>query len=156
MEDSLSRGHSAGQALEARLPDEITMCKFRHQLKAHEMGTRNPQLIQQHQAGQSLRPRHGTVLDATLLDAPTPTKNQTGQRDPEKRSTIKGRQWYFGTKLHIVIDHLTGLFHHLVTTPIRCMKVNWRSCPRMARRSMCGSKRFTSARRPAFGRWLYT
>ena len=59
MEDSLSRGHSAGQALEARLPDEITMCKFRHQLKAHEMGTRKPQLIQQqHKAGQSLRPGH--------------------------------------------------------------------------------------------------
>ena len=97
MEDSLSRGHSAGQALEARLPDEITMCKFRHQLKAHEMGTRNPQLIQQqHQAGQSLRPRHGTVLDATSFDAPTPAwrgdqcVGQNGLHRPEGRLLAGG------------------------------------------------------------------
>ena len=115
--DSLSMRHFAGLSLAARVPDETTLCKFRHLLEAHALGTRIFALIQQHLARLGFRLRQGTVMDATLIAAPTSTTNQSRQRDPEMHATRKGQQWYFGMKLHIGIDHQSGLIHHLTTTP---------------------------------------
>ena len=115
--DSLSMRHCAGLRLETRVPDETTLCKFRLLLEAHALGTRIFALIPQHLADLGFRLRQGTVMDATLIDTPTSTQNQSRQRDPEMHSTRKGQPWYFGMKLHIGIDHQSGLIHHLTPTP---------------------------------------
>ncbi len=65
---------------------------------------------------QGVRLREGTIVDATIIEAPSSTKNRTGQRDPEMRQVKKGNQWYFGMKLHIGVDADTGLVHSFTTT----------------------------------------
>ena len=115
--DSLRMRHCAGLSLESRVPDETTLCTCRHLLEAQALGTRIFALIQQHRAGLGFRLRQGTVMDATLIAAPTSTQNQARPRDPEMHSTRKGQQWSCGMKLHIGIDHQSGLIHHLTTTP---------------------------------------
>ena len=115
--DSLSIRHCAGLSLAARVPDETTLCTCRHLLEEHSLGTRIFALIQPHLAGRGFRLRQGTVMDATLIEAPTSTQNQSRQRDPEMHSTRKGQPWSCGMKLHIGIDHQTGLIHHLTPTP---------------------------------------
>ncbi len=115
--DSLSMRHFAGLSLAARVPDETTLCKFRHLLEAHALGTRIFALIQQHLAGLGFRLRQGTVMDAALIEAPTSTQNQSRQRDPEMHSPRKGQPWSCGMKLHIGIDRQSGLILHLTPTP---------------------------------------
>ncbi len=108
MADSLSLRHFAGLSLEARVPDETTLCQFRDLRATHSLGTRICALIPQPLAGLGFRLRQGTVVDATLMDAPTSTQNQSRQRDPEMHSTRKGQPWSCDMKLHIEIDpHVT-------------------------------------------------
>jgi len=99
-----------------RLPDESTILRFRHLLEARELGpqilaTVNGQLIQR-----GLLLKTGTVVDATLIAAPSSTKNSTGERDPEMHQTKKGNQWHFGMKAHIGVDAESGLVHTATTT----------------------------------------
>lgn len=100
-----------------RLPDESTILRFRHLLEKHELAT--PILatvnavLQQH----GLMLKTGTVVDATLISAPSSTKNSTGERDPEMRQTKKGNNWYFGMKAHIGADAESGLVHTVIGTP---------------------------------------
>ena len=95
----------------ARLPDESTILRFRHRLEKHKLAeqillTVNELLIQR---GWLLKT--GTVVDATLIAAPTSTKNNDKVRDPEMHSSKKGNQWYFGMKAHIGVDAESGLVH---------------------------------------------
>ena len=95
----------------ARLPDESTILRFRHRLEKHKLAeqillTVNELLIQR---GWLLKT--GTVVDATLIAAPTSTKNKDKVRDPEMHSSKKGNQWYFGMKAHIGVDAESGLVH---------------------------------------------
>ena len=95
----------------ARLPDESTILRFRHRLEKHKLAeqillTVNELLIQR---GWLLKT--GTVVDATLIAAPTSTKNKDKARDPEMHSSKKGNQWYFGMKAHIGVDAESGLVH---------------------------------------------
>ena len=115
--DSLSLRHFAGLSLEARVPDETTLCTCRHLLEEHSLGTRICALFPQHLPGLGFRLRQGTVMDATLIDAPTSTQNQSRQRDLKMHSTRKGQQWSCGVKLHIGIEPQTGLIPHLTPTP---------------------------------------
>ena len=99
-----------------RLPDESTILRFRHLLEEHQLGpqilaTVNARLIER-----GLMLKTGTVVDATLIAAPSSTKNDQGQRDPEMHQTKKGNQWHFGMKAHIGVDADSGLVHTVVGT----------------------------------------
>ncbi len=83
------------------VPDETTICKFRHLLEAHELGTQRFTRIGEYLMKQGLQVNRGTIVDATILSAPSSTKNQTKERDPEMHQTKKGNQWHFGMKAHI-------------------------------------------------------
>ena len=97
-------------------PDATTLLKFRRLLETHQLTECIFNAINKHLAEQGLLLREGTVVDATIISAPSSTKNQSGQRDPEMHQTRKGKQWYFGMKAHIGVDAASGLTHSLVTT----------------------------------------
>jgi IS5 family transposase len=98
-------------------PDATTLLKFRRLLETHALTQRIFASINNHLAAKGLMLKEGTVVDATIISAPSSTKNQSGQRDPEMRQTKKGNQWHFGMKMHIGADASSGLVHTMVTTP---------------------------------------
>jgi len=97
-------------------PDETTVCKFRHLLEAHNLGDQLFTLIADYLQENGLKISTGTIVDATIIDAPSSTKNRDGQRDPEMHQTRKGNQWYFGMKAHIGVDSQTKLIHSVAVT----------------------------------------
>jgi transposase, IS5 family len=100
----------------ARLPDETTILRFRHLLEKHELA---PQVLATINAGlaqQGLMLKTGTVVDATIIAAPSSTKNKDGKRDPEMHQTKKGKQWHHGMKAHIGVDAESGLVHTVIGT----------------------------------------
>ena len=107
----------AGLRLSEPIPDESTILHFRHLLERHQLGQGLFEEIKSHLEEQGMRLREGTIVDATIIESPSSTKNRTGQRDPEMRQVKKGNQWHFGMKLHIGVDAKTGLVHSLSTTP---------------------------------------
>ena len=100
-----------------RVPDETTVCKFRHLLERHQLGPRILKTVNRHLTQAGMRIGHGTIVDASIIHAPSSTKNKDQQRDPEMHSTQKGNQWYFGMKAHIGVDSKSGLVHSVVATP---------------------------------------
>src|SRR5207249_1988239 len=84
----------------ARVADETTVCKFRHLVVAQQLGEQILGQVNLHLQAQGVRITTGTIVDATILHAPTSTKNREQQRDPEMHQTKKGKQWYFGMKAH--------------------------------------------------------
>ena len=98
------------------IPDETTILNFRRLLETHDLARQIFERVNAHLArkGQSLRA--GTIVDATIIAAPSSTKNKEGQRDPEMHQTKKGNQWYFGMKAHIGVDDESGLVHHVECT----------------------------------------
>ena len=121
MEDDLYEMESlrrfAGLRLGGAIPDETTILNFRHLRERHALGEMVLSRINQHLAARGLRLREGTVVDSTLIAAPSSTQNEQKARDPEMHQTRKGKNWYFGMKLHIGVDVVSGLGHSLVTTP---------------------------------------
>jgi len=97
-------------------PDESTVCKFRHLLEAHNLGDQLFALIAQYLQENGLKVSTGTIVDASIIDAPSSTKNKDGKRDPEMHQTRKGNQWYFGMKAHIGVDSKTKLIHSVAAT----------------------------------------
>lgn len=115
--DSMAMRQFVGIDLgEEAVPDETTICKFRHLLEQHNLGERLFELINEFLVENGLEVQRGTIVDATIIAAPSSTKNREGKRDPEMRSTRKGNQWYFGMKLHIGVDSKTKLIHSVATT----------------------------------------
>ena len=106
----------AGLRLSEPIPDESTILHFRHLLEEHQLGRGLFEEIKGHLEEQGVRLREGTIVDATIIEAPSSTKNRTGQRDPEMRQVKKGNQYHFGMKLHIGVDVDTGLAHSLSAT----------------------------------------
>jgi IS5 family transposase len=98
-------------------PDATTLLKFRHLLEQHKLTEQIFAAINALLAVKGLILKEGTVVDATIIAAPSSTKNQSGERDPEMHQTKKGNQWHFGMKAHIGVDADTGITHTLVTTP---------------------------------------
>ena len=105
-----------GLKLAGDLPDETTILNFRHLLERHSLGEGLLQEINAHLESQGLRLREGTIVDASIIEAPSSTKNRAGERDPEMHQTKKGNQWHFGMKVHIGVDADTGLVHSMSTT----------------------------------------
>lgn len=98
------------------VPDETTVCKFRHLLERHELGKRIFTQVNSYLERHGLKTGTGTIVDATMLHAPSSTKNKSGERDPEMHQVRKGRQWYFGMKAHLGVDAETKLIHSIAAT----------------------------------------
>ena len=99
-----------------RIPDRVSILRFRHLLEEHQLAEQILATVNATLADKGLMLREGTVVDATLIAAPSSTKNQDGQRDPEMHQTKKGNQWHFGMKCHIGVDADSGLVHTVVGT----------------------------------------
>jgi IS5 family transposase len=97
-------------------PDATTLLKFRRLLETYQLTERIFAAINVHLAVKGLMLKEGTVVDATIIAAPSSTKNQDGERDPAMHQTKKGNQWHFGMKAHIGADAESGLVHTVVTT----------------------------------------
>lgn len=93
------------------MPDESTILRFRHLLEQHKLAPQILQVVNQLLTAKCLLLKSGTVVDATLIAAPSSTKNASGERDPEMKQSKKGNQWYFGMKAHIGADAKSGLVH---------------------------------------------
>lgn len=98
------------------VPDETTVCKFRHLMEKNELGAELFHSVSQYLEENGLRVNKGTIVDATIINAPSSTKNRKKERDPEMRQTRKGNQWYFGMKAHIGVDSRTKLIHSVAAT----------------------------------------
>jgi len=96
---------------DTRLPDESTILRFRHRLEQHKLAAQILAVVNELLRDKGLMLKAGTVVDATLIAAPSSTKNARGERDPEMHQTKKGNQWYFGMKAHIGVDAESGLVH---------------------------------------------
>ena len=120
MEDLLYEADSVrrfvGLRLSGPLPDETTILNFRHLLEERQLGEGLMEEINRHLATQGLRLREGTIVDASIIEAPSSTKNGAGERDPQMRQTKKGNEWRFGMKVHIGVDSETGVVHSMSTT----------------------------------------
>jgi transposase, IS5 family len=99
------------------VPDETTVCKFRHLLEEHGFGGEMLETVNLHLQSKGVRISRGTIVDATIIQAPSSTKNREQQRDPEMKQTRKGNQWYFGMKAHVGVDSNTKMIHTAVATP---------------------------------------
>lgn len=98
------------------VPDETTVLNFRHLLERHELGRQLFERVGAHLQAQGFRLSTGTIVDATLIAAPSSTRNAQGARDPEMKQSRKGNQWYFGMKAHVAVDARTKLIHRVVAT----------------------------------------
>src|SRR5918911_1803152 len=101
----------AGLGWDSRIPDESTILRFRHLLDKHKLADQMLATVNELLRDKGLMLKAGTVVDATLISAPSSTKNQSGERDPEMKQSKKGNQWYFGMKAHIGVDAESGLVH---------------------------------------------
>jgi IS5 family transposase len=100
----------------SRLPDESTILRFRHLLEEHDLSLQIMAAVNATLAKRGLMLKAGTVVDATLIAAPSSTKNKDGERDPEMHQAKKGNQWHFGMKAHIGVDADSGLVHSVIGT----------------------------------------
>ena len=98
------------------VPDETTVCKFRHLLEEHALGGEMLETVNLHLQSRGVRITTGTIVDATIIHAPSSTKNREEMRDPEMHQTKKGKQWYFGMKAHVGVDSKTKMIHTVVAT----------------------------------------
>lgn len=98
-------------------PDESTILRFRHLLEAHDLATRIFEDVLDHLEAKGLKISTGTIVDATIIAAPSSTKNKDKARDPEMHQTKKGNQWHFGMKGHIGVDSKLKLIHAVAATP---------------------------------------
>lgn len=98
-------------------PDETTVCKFRHLLEEHRLGGEMLETVNLHLEKKGVRITTGTIVDATIIHAPSSTKNRDQQRDPEMHQTRKGKDWYFGMKAHVGVDSKHKIIHSAVVTP---------------------------------------
>ncbi len=107
--------HFAGLHLD-RIPDETTILNFRPLLERHELASQILEVINGYLGERGLLLRQGSIVDATVIHAPSSTKNKDGKRDPEMHQTKKGNQYYFGMKAHIGVDDDSGLVHSVIGT----------------------------------------
>ena len=103
-------------SLTEAIPDETTILNFRHLLEESDLAEDILKLVNAHLARKGLLLKRGSIVDATIIAAPSSTKNSSGKRDPEMHQTQKGNQWHFGMKAHIAVDADSGLVHTVTTT----------------------------------------
>ena len=115
--DSLALRRFAGVDLgAAAAPDETTILRFRHLLEKHELCGKILDTVNLYLENKGIRISTGTIVDATIIAAPSSTKNSQKQRDPEMHQTRKGNQWHFGAKAHIGVDSKEGVVHSVCTS----------------------------------------
>jgi IS5 family transposase len=115
-ESSVLRRFTGVDLGRAAAPDETTICRFRHLLEKHELGGAMLDRVNEHLASKGIKIATGTIVDATIIHAPSSTKNEKKERDPAMRQTRKGQQWYFGLKAHIGMDSKTNVVHSVCTS----------------------------------------
>lgn len=121
MEDTLydvpcMRSFARLDLFDESMPDETTILKFRRLLEKHQLTSALMNAINATLEQKGLLLKGGTMVDATIIHAPSSTKNEAGKRDPEMHQTKKGNQYYFGMKAHIGVDDESGLVHSVVGT----------------------------------------
>lgn len=129
MEDALYeieslRRFAGFSGVTAAMPDETTILNFRHFLEEHDLTAALLDEINGHLKAQGLLVSKGSMVDATIIHAPSSTKNQDKARDPEMHQTKKGNQWYFGMKIHIGADVDSGAVHTVEVTPANEADIN--------------------------------
>jgi len=102
--------------LSDNVPDETTILNFRHFLEENNLQEKFFKIMNKVLEKNGLTVKEGTILDATIITAPTSTKNEEKKRDAEMSSTKKGNNWYFGMKAHIGVDHKSGIVHSIEAT----------------------------------------
>jgi IS5 family transposase len=105
-------------SLNEPIPDETTILNFRNLLEGNEVGDDILQAVNALLARKGLLLKRGSIVDATIVAAPSSTENAEGERDPEMHQTKKGNQWFFGMKAHIAVDADSGLVHTVTTTAV--------------------------------------
>lgn len=121
VEEALYESHSMREFVgidlgHERVPDETTVLNFRHLLERHELGRQLFEQVGAHLQAKGFKLSTGTIVDATLIAAPSSTRNAKGERDPEMKQSKKGNQWYFGMKAHVGVDARSKLIHRVVAT----------------------------------------
>jgi len=101
---------------EESVPDETTVCKFRHLLEEHDLTEKLFLTVNHYLALKGMKVNSGTIVDATIISAPSSTKNKDNQRDPEMNQVKKGNEWHFGMKMHIGVDSRSGIIHSVKST----------------------------------------
>jgi IS5 family transposase len=133
-----------------RIPDETTILNFRHLLERHGLTEAIFAEVNGHLADKGITLRSGTLVDATIIDAPSSTKNEARARDPEMLSTKKGNAWYFGMKAHVGVDADSGIVHSLETTTAKVHDSQvWDELLHGAETSVWADKGYVSAAREA-------
>ena len=123
--DSITMRRFAGVSSDADvIPDETSILNFRRLLEKHELTGRLLAQINAHLCERGLFVGKGTIVDATIINAPASTKNADKERDPEMHQTRKGQQWYFGMKVHTGTDTDSGLVHTVIATSANVADVN--------------------------------
>jgi IS5 family transposase len=123
--DSITMRRFAGVRTDADvIPDETSILNFRRLLEKHRLTERLFAEVNAHLAERGLFVGKGTIVDATIIDAPSSTKNEKKERDPEMHQTKKGKQWYFGMKVHVGTDADSGLVHTVKGTAANVADVN--------------------------------
>ena len=110
--------------IEGRIPDETTILNFRHLLEEHQIAEQIFENVNQSLTEKGVMLKEGTILDATIINAPSSTKNKKGERDPEMHSVAKGNQWFFGMRCHIGVDAASDLVHSVVSTAANVHELN--------------------------------
>ena len=98
------------------VPDESTILNFRHLMERHNLGDELFRLVNVYLEENGMKVARGTIVDATIINAPSSTKNKDKKRDPDMHQTRKGNQWYFGMKAHIGVDSKTQMIHSVAAT----------------------------------------
>ncbi|NCQ22825.1 MAG: IS5 family transposase [Roseovarius sp.] len=133
-----------------RIPDETTILNFRHLLERHGLTEAIFADVNAHLADRGITLCSGTLVDATIIDAPSSTKNKAGARDPEMSSTRNGNDWYFGMKAHIGVDAESGVTHSLETLTAKLHDSQvWEALLHGEETSVWADKGYVSAEREA-------
>ena len=115
-ESSVLRRFTGVDLGRAPAPDETTILNFRHLLEEHDLCGQMLDAVNHYLESRGIRITTGTIVDATIVHAPSSTKNEKKERDPEMHQTKKGNQWYFGMKAHIGVDSKEGIVHSVCST----------------------------------------
>jgi len=110
--------------LDEQVPDATTLLKFRHLLEQNHIGEKIFMDVTARLDKAGLMMHGGTIVDATIITAPSSTKNKDGKRDPEMHQTKKGNQWYHGMKIHAGVDAGSGYVHTITGTPANVHDIN--------------------------------
>ena len=116
IDNSAIHGFAGIDLAKDNIPDATTILAFRHVVEQHQLAEEIFKTVEQYLEEKGLLLRKGTIVDATIIHAPTSTKNEKRDQEPQMHQTYKGNQWFFGMKMQIGVDKDSGLIHSVATT----------------------------------------